>query len=259
MTKSDFLSSGKVHLRYRCLLVNFLEYNENMSITDEQIKEFSATISKERLSAFIQDSTDTIDVVLERYQNNILISQALYPELSIFEITLRNAIDTMLKSCFSETWIEDEVKQQNLLLDYEHAKLVSAYNSVKNDRTVKRFTIGKVIANLNFGFWVNLCSKKYNAKIWTKKGTFKGVFVNYPNNIQQINNIARKLDLIKALRNKVYHYVPVLKNPNALLNRYNDIQELLSYLPHDKSNMLMRTSSFLTTYNEVLKKTNRAK
>ena len=50
------------------------------------------------MESFAIDNNDSLDVVLARYTNNIIISQALYPELSTLEITLRNSINFMLKN-----------------------------------------------------------------------------------------------------------------------------------------------------------------
>ena len=122
----------------------------------------------------MQSENDTIDVLLERYVNNIRISQALYPELSILEVTLRNAINTTLCKYISDTWIEDEMRHQKILLDnYDRNALIKTYNDIKKDCMPDMFTVGKIIANLNFGFWTNLCSKKYNSVIWTKKAVLK--------------------------------------------------------------------------------------
>ncbi|MCM1265990.1 MAG: hypothetical protein NC200_07305 [Candidatus Gastranaerophilales bacterium] len=222
-----------------------------MTITKEELNKFITTLSIERLLSFKQDNNDTVDMLIERYKNNIKISQALYPELSILEVTLRNAIDTMLKTCISQTWLEDEIKQQKILSSQEYAKLVRAYNDTKESYP-NNFTIGKVIANLNLGFWTGLCSKKYNSVIWTKKKTFKGVFINYPANLKErIHPISIKLNSIRKLRNRIFHHEPILSN--TLLNKYNEIMEVLSYLPCDNSNILKETSNFLEVYNKVSK------
>ena len=95
------------------------------------------------------------------------MSLALYPELSVLEVTLRNAIDTILRKYISETWLEDEIKHNVLLNSYDYNTFVKAYNDTKLDciNSHKQFTIGKVIANLNFGFWTNLCAVKYSTSI----------------------------------------------------------------------------------------------
>lgn len=224
-----------------------------MAITKEELEKYASTISVERLLSFKQDDNDndTIECLIARYQDNIRISQALYPELSTLEITLRNAIDTMLRTCFSNTWLEDEVKQQSILLDHEHDLLLCAYNDVKQTYP-DDFTVGKVIANLTFGFWTNLCSKKYNAKIWTKKGAFKGVFINYPQGMQQqIHALSKRLRSIRNLRNRVFHYEPVFKKPLNTLKMYNEIMDILHYLPVDNAGIIQSTSTFLYVYNQL--------
>ena len=209
-----------------------------MAIKKEELEKYASTISVERLLSFKQDDNDTIESLIARYQDNIRISQALYPELSTLEITLRNAIDTMLRTCFSNTWLEDEV-------------ILCAYNDVKQTYP-NDFTYGKVIANLTFGFWTNLCSKKYNAKIWTKKGAFKGVFINYPQGMQQqIHALSKRLRSIRNLRNRVFHYEPVFKKPLNTLKMYNEIMDILHYLPVDNAGIIQSTSTFLYVYNQL--------
>lgn len=223
-----------------------------MTITREKLGKYASTLSVERLLSFKIDDSDTVDMLIERYKKNLRISQALYPELSTLEVTLRNAIDTMLRTCISETWIEDEIQQQRILSDHEHAKLITAYNEIKKAYPDNDFTLGKVIANLNFGFWTNLCSKWYCSNIWNKGCCFKGVFVNYPSEVNNIGVIAAKLRLIRRFRNRIFHYEPIFKFPQNTLKIYNQIMEIISYLPSDNSDILKDTSTFLHEYNQAM-------
>lgn len=232
--------------------IAYLCYNAIMAIDEKELRKYANTISIERLLSFKHDDNDTIDVLIDRYKTNLKISQALYPELLTLEVTLRNAIDTMLKNCISETWIEDEVHQQKILANHEHEMLLTAYNDIKKSYSNKNFTIGKVIANLTFGFWTNLCSKWYCSNIWNKGRCFKGVFVNYPSNVNNIGTIAIKLRLIRRFRNRIFHYEPIFKKPQNTLKMYNEIMEMLSYLPSDSSDILKETSNFLNVYNESI-------
>ena len=228
-----------------------------MAIKKEEPEKYASTISVERLLSFKQDDNDTIESLIARYQDNIRISQALYPELSILEVTLRNAINSTFCRHISETWIEEEIQQQKILADQEHSKLLRAYNETMKEYKQQRFTIGKVIANLNFGFWTGLCSKRYSTKIWHKKECFRGVFTNYPSEAQQINMLSKKLTSIRKLRNRIFHYEPILTK--SLLNKYNEILEVMSYLPQDNSGILKNTSNFLDVYNKIAKDLYKAK
>lgn len=228
-----------------------------MAITKEEIDKYASSISVERLLSFKHDDSDTIDILIARYKANIQISQALYPELSILEITLRNAINSTLCKNISPTWLEDEIQQQYILSDQEHTKLLRAYNDTMKEYKQQRFTIGKVIANLNFGFWTGICSKRYSTKIWHKKECFRGVFINCPSGAQQINMLSKKLTSIRKLRNRIFHYEPILTK--SLLSKYNEILEVLAYLPQDSIDILNDTSNFLEIYNKLAKDIYKAK
>lgn len=222
-------------------------------INSEELKKFIPTYSLDRIESFIYSSDDTIDDIIERYQDNIKISQALYPELATLEVILRNSINAALCKHISETWLEDEIANNTLLEENDYNLLISAYNTTKKEclSSKKELTSGRVIANLNFGFWTNLCMKKYNSKIWNKIYFFKGIFVNYPSKTQAIGVISQKLYAIRKLRNRVFHYEQIFRYPKKTLKLYNEILELLSYLPKDNLDVVQDTSSFLDLYNQL--------
>lgn len=223
-------------------------------INQNELEKYAAIYSVERLKAFIYSEQDTIDDVKVRYNHNVKISQALYPELCTLEVVLRNAINTTIKSKISETWLEDEIKNNTLLKKDDYKLLMNAYEITKKEceSNKKSVITGKIIANLNFGFWTNLCMKKYSASIWNKKQCFKSVFVHYPNKRPEISIISKKLYAIRKLRNRIFHYEQIFKCPEKTLSLYNTIIEILSYLPTDGFNVVENNSSFLNTYNEIL-------
>ncbi len=210
------------------------------------LEKYRATISIERLKSFSYGNENiTEEALLKIYELNIKVSQSLYPALSIVEIHLRNAIDTMMQTLFSKTWLEDELQNNKILYEYDYKKLQKAYSTLKTKYRKGSITHGKLVSELTFGFWVNLCSKKYNPKIWTKKGTFKGVFVNYKRDKkEEIHEISEKLNKIKKLRNRVFHYEPILYKKEKFGEIYNIICEIIAYLPQDNSNIFKNTNQF---------------
>lgn len=217
-------------------------------------EKYKNTISIERLKSFSYgfELADE-QFLITAYKLNIKASQCFYPVLSVVEIYLRNAIDCMLKEVIDEKWLEKELDSQNLLSDFDYKKLIEAYNNIKRRYGIDKVTRGKIIAELTFGFWVNLCSKKYNPKIWTKKGAFRGVFENYPKEKkEQIHELSQKLTKIKRLRNRVFHYEPILNKKNDILGVYNGINEILGYLPRNGSSILNDTCNFMEVMAEIL-------
>ena len=226
-------------------------------VLEHELKKYDCNISYERLMAFKYSQEDTMEDIFNRYTNNIIISQALYPELSVLEIALRNAINNALKNCISETWLEDEYKNKKWLRQSDYETLKKAYETTKKECSrsngKKNFTIGKVIANLNFGFWTSLCVKTYNGKIWNRKCCFKQIFPNYSAKQFTIGKISQQLDQIRRLRNRVFHYEQIIKNPQKTLELYNNIIQILSYLPGDNEKLLKNTSTFIEVYSSLYK------
>jgi len=210
------------------------------------LDKYRATIGVERLKSFGYGMENvTEEYLLQMYELNLKTSQSLYPALSMVEIHLRNAIDTMMQTLFSETWLEDEIQKQNILLNFDHNKLLQAYETLRAKYKTESITHGKLISELTFGFWVNLCSKKYNPKIWTKRGAFRGVFVDYPKDRQEkIHEISDKLNKIKKLRNRIFHYEPILHKKDKFGVLYNNICDIIAYLPKDNSGIFERTNNF---------------
>ncbi|MCD8377291.1 MAG: hypothetical protein LUB59_00720, partial [Candidatus Gastranaerophilales bacterium] len=164
-------------------------------ISENELIKYEPLYSVERLKSFIYSDKDTLEDIKMRYNHNVKISQMLYPALCILEVILRNSINTALKTKISKTWLEDEIKNNTLLKKDDYKLLMSAYEVTKKEcaSNNKTLTTGKIVANLNFGFWTNLCMKKYSADIWNKKQCFKSVFINYPNKRPEISIISQKL------------------------------------------------------------------
>nr|DAD89876.1 MAG TPA: Abi-like protein [Myoviridae sp. ctsip2] len=211
----------------------------------ENLKKYQSTLSIERIKAFSCGINDKEEFLLKVYELNIETSKDLYPALCMFEVHLRNAIDVMLQNIFTTTWLEDEIKTQNILLDKDYKTLKYTYNLLKTRYGVSNITHGKLVSGLSLGFWVSLCSKKYNPKIWTKKGAFRSVFVNYPKNKKEhIQDISEKLTKIKNLRNRVFHFEPILYKSEKCGELYNLIPEIMAYLPKDNSNLFEKVNRF---------------
>ena len=230
-------------------------------ISERDLEKYSTTYSVDILSSFAFSEDDNLDDIIDNYANNIKISLAIYPELCTLEIILRNALNELFKKLYSDNWIENEINCKIFLDEYDYQTLLKAYKDTNNDCLIskKEFTIGRVVANLNFGFWTNLCVKKYNSAIWNSPWKFKQVFPTYSYNNKAINYISKKLYNIRRLRNRVFHYEKIFKYPIKTLSLYNDILEILSYLPNDKCDILKRTSIFLDTYNSLLSKVDNKK
>lgn len=225
------------------------------------------SISSERLEAYRLSPNDTIENLVQIYLHNIELAEALYPALALLEVTLRNRLNNAINRNIMQDWLIKEADTQNILLQDEYDLIVKASQKLtrpvyKNGQPVKMpLTNGKLIAELNFGFWVYLCDSKYNPAIWMKKPIiFDEVFPNYDSFIakknptskrhKRINKVFSKLKPILKLRNRVFHHEPVFNHPAGLNNCYADIEELLLYMSIESSEFLMNISKFQEYWNK---------
>ena len=88
--------------------------------TFESIKE---SISEERLSVYRADGADD-KTAIARYIYNIELCKSLYPLINIFEVTLRNSIDSALQTFFkNQDWNNTILLQQTEILMINDALL----------------------------------------------------------------------------------------------------------------------------------------
>lgn len=111
------------------------------------------SISEERLAVYRADGVDDTTAIA-RYIYNIALCKSLYPLISIFEITLRNSIDRALENYFKLTdWNNVIQLQQTEIMMINDAML-------KIKRQGKKYSHGRLIAELTLGFWVALMGRK---------------------------------------------------------------------------------------------------
>ena len=192
-----------------------------------------ALFSNNRLKSYKFDNDDNT-IALERYLYNIEVSKALYPLLSILEISLRNRVNKAIETVIQSDWILKELQQQDILLDNEHKKLLEAKKKLINKG---RNNISKddLVAELSLGFWIHLCTKRYKTALWHRQGFFRIVFADYPNfsEFDKLSKVFPLLQLMLKLRNRVFHHEIIINHPYGIINCYNDLRKLLGFISND--------------------------
>lgn len=167
--------------------------------------ELKVIFSQERLNGYLGHAkcNNSKDDALIAYSWNIELSQALYPALQIFEITLRNSLHKSITEYLqTEYWYE-----LSFLREKEQKKVNKAKKTLEEKR--KLLTSGRVVAELSFGFWVSLFDMKYehDQALWPQ--LIKPSFPFLPKGQKTRAFISRELNRIKFLRNRVFHYEPI--------------------------------------------------
>jgi hypothetical protein len=166
--------------------------------------------------------------MVAHYLWNIALSEALYPSLQSLEVALRNSIHTALIQRFgSEEWYDHsdylEFKQRHAILD---AKI--AITTVKKDTEI---TPGRVVAQLSFGFWTTIMSRKYFTTFWEPNNfaLVDAVFPNVPEWARNRKFIYERFDEIRKLRNRIFHFEPIWNRP-SLARDHEKILEALGWI-----------------------------
>ena len=206
-------------------------------------------LSASRLSSYCYGNA-TYDIALERYLYNIELSKALYPVLSILEVSLRNRINEAMEKVIKQNWLIEELACQDILLKSEYRKLQDAKSKLINKR--KTITKENLISELSLGFWVHLCTKKYKIKLWHKKNFFRIVFADYPDfsEFDKLSKVFPLLRLLLDLRNRIFHHEIILNNPMGVENCYNSTRKLLGFISQESLLYLDRICDF----REIVKK-----
>ena len=161
------------------------------------------TVTKARLSRYLTASSQDLTQAVQLYEYNVQLSEALYGILHGLEVTVRNAAHHALSASYGvSAW-------------YDHASFTPYWSGVLKDAKNKvgggKAAPGKVVAELTFGFWVDLCSKRNHNNLWVHRK----LSAAFPNAALSRDQIHQRLK-IQALRNRISHHEPVLTSSKTL-------------------------------------------
>ena len=188
---------------------------------EENLTQF---ISEERFAPYGQDAdrNGSIDGY-GCYFWNVALSKSLYPGLQGLEVALRNSLHTAISQNWGgESWFDA------VLLPAELKTLAETRNQLKRQRMPE--SVGQIVANSSLGFWVSLFNSRYEGILWPS--LLKAVFPAMPNRLRKRRILSARLNGIRKLRNRVFHYEPIWKYPN-LVQRHEEIWETIGWISPD--------------------------
>ncbi|WP_193311160.1 Abi family protein [Poseidonibacter ostreae] len=210
------------------------------------------TISVNRLSTYHNHSNSNKSTLIN-YVLNAKIAENFYFLLQNLEVALRNAIFDSFKIIYphnnffflNQPDSRERYQKRREKHSFECWKMICG---AKHNLTRRGIMLndGKIIAELNFGFWTKILSStdsKYT-NMWRK--IFPLVFPNYTiiNSIDSdkilIGNI---INNIRDLRNRVFHYEPIF-NQTQLTQFHDDIIKVLGWINKDLQQLSVMFDEF---------------
>ena len=111
------------------------------------------------------------------------------------------------------------------MLPNEQQSVIDAKNRL--DEQGKAHEPGRVVAELNFGFWTSLFSAPYEQSLLLP--VLPTAFASMPTAMRTRRMLSKRVDDIRKLRNRVFHHEPVWNMPD-LVTRHQEIVEGLSWI-----------------------------
>ena len=193
-------------------------------------------ISQERLTKYMIAAGGDPEVALAIYGWNIQISEAFFPLLSAAEVCLRNTVSARLIQVYGHKWWD---KPQFHLLIRKRGKgiVLRTQNRLARKGPV---TSGKMIAELSFGFWVQMLKPETEAALWAP---MHASFSDLPRTITYAQFYER-CNQVKEFRNRIFHHEPIIERD--ILYEYGKILELITWISSDKGKWIKKYSRVAT-------------
>jgi len=219
---------------------------------------FERFVSKARLDKFFIGCGNDQDRALELYKANINISKSFYPILHLFEVFLRNTINSNLVDYFGDPeWIRTQKDHFMSDASLEPSEYFLKSKVTKTETKLARcgitITPGKIIAEQTLGFWTSFFENHHYILL---KGTVIRCFPLKPAAINR-RLISTRLNKIRDLRNRIYHNEPICFLGNNIdfkevESTLQAINELLSWID---SELL----AYVSYFNDIEMRINKAK
>lgn len=204
----------------------------NFAYLDPKLGAVERLLSPERLSRYTAMARGDRVEALKLYERNTCLSEAFYTPLQGLEVCLRNAMSLELVARYGPTWYANAHRA------FEHPlteMIVTAERALAADK--RDCTLGRIVAELNFGFWVTLISPRYDVPLW--RPALRKAFPHRPKGTER-KQVHKQLNAVRRLRNRVAHHEPVIHRD--LSHDHELILRLVSWICPDTANRVGKQS-----------------
>jgi Abi-like protein len=211
-------------------------------------------LSHPRLERFLYACQNDKNKAVELYKANLEISKSFYPLINITEVVLRNQINNVLTSHFSDpNWILNQ--RYGFMFDLS-LKTGNFFMKTQIDRAEielrKRnvpISSGRVIAELNFYFWTMFFENQHYKLL---KGRPIKIFPNIPAKHGKLE-VWSILTKIRKLRNRISHQEPICFNNRTskidfslTIDVYKSIRKITRWIDSDLLIWVKETDSVIS-------------
>ena len=215
-----------------------------------EISKAKQLLSEARMNRYLIACDFKYFYSIEMYKKNLNVSKAFHPVLSLFEVILRNKLNTELsKKSNDANWILKQLELQNNPDKFTFSTSLNI--KFKLPKNLKNLTPDNIISEQSFGFWTCFF-ENYNFKIL--KGCPLNIFPTRPIQIKR-KEIYLELNKIRRFRNRINHNEPICFNKNKIdfseaIEVYNSILNLLQWIDPEIIDFINPIDNVLETINK---------
>ncbi|WP_159470249.1 Abi family protein [Dyadobacter sp. 3J3] len=210
-----------------------------------KFSDFEQYFSAARVNRYLLATANSTSKAVKLYKANLKISQAFHPILGVFEVILRNRLNDILTSHFTDPdWIINQkagfMSDPSLTFTYKRTGKQKTNDFLRREinkaekrlqKTRTPVTSGKIIAEQTLGFWTDLF-EVHNYRLL--RGKPIQIFHSLPAGYGR-KEVNEELDKVRRFRNRVYHNEPVCFNGNNVdftetLEVHKSITNLLTWI-----------------------------
>lgn len=195
----------------------------------ESGQDIKAALSKERFTPYVVKAGYDLEYAFNLYLYNARLSKAFLFPLHILEVCLRNRINDIFCSDFSNDWPHNSSFTDHLSLESLGA-LEKGIERAKSPKTED------VVATLTFDFWSNLFRPEYDRPLWQSR--MADLLPNIHKTRKEFQQIVRKLNMF---RNRIAHHEPI--HTLDITSFHKAILDVLSWLSVDTSQWVKHHST----------------
>jgi len=217
-------------------------------MTEKELLE--SAFSAQRMSKYINLYPDHEERAVLHYKENLKLAESLYISLSVFEVTLRNAISRQMERMTGrKDWYA--VFPSTPALKSLHPDIKQAENHITNRG--EHVEPDKIIAELTFGFWVTMLNSEYELVLWKH---LRLAFPYMPKQKRQRKNVSAPCNALRKLRNRVFHHEPICWDIHYVTLLHDTLVEVLGYINRDLPAWLETIDHFNDVKAEICREMN---
>lgn len=179
------------------------------------------TISRVRLTRYLVENNNDLDLALGVYERNTRLSEAFYTSLQSCEVALRNTISIQMSNVYGVDWF------QNGNAPLNHVARDMILGAQRELQHLDPIPPGALIAELKFAFWVSLLAIQYDATLW-RGAIYRGFQKGAGRNRTIVHG---RFNMIRRFRNRIAHHEPIYHR--NLTQTHAEILEAIGWICPD--------------------------